>query len=65
MRVLKDKTLKLTASVLTIGALDGVHKGHQTLIIGAKMRARKFNVPLVVYTFDPPPQVYFKKRLFC
>lgn len=61
LRVLKDKTLKLSASVLTIGALDGVHKGHQTLISRAKMRARKFNVPLVVYTFDPPPRVYFNK----
>ena len=61
LKVLTDKTLKLPASVLTIGALDGVHKGHQTLILRAKKRAKELNVPLVVYTFDPPPRVYFKK----
>ncbi|MBI0576910.1 FAD synthetase family protein [Neobacillus cucumis] len=55
--------LQLSASVLTIGALDGVHKGHQALIKTAKGRAIELGVPLVVYTFDPPPRVYFKNAL--
>jgi riboflavin kinase / FMN adenylyltransferase len=53
-------TIKLPASALTIGALDGVHLGHQALLLKTKERAKKFGVPFVVYTFDPPPKVYFK-----
>ncbi|WP_246145540.1 FAD synthetase [Bacillus rubiinfantis] len=53
--------LRLPASVVTIGALDGVHKGHQALLSKAKEQAEKFGVPFVVYTFDPPPKVFFKK----
>lgn len=52
-------TLKLSASVLTIGALDGIHRGHQALLLKAKERAEKLGVPFVVYTFDPPPKVFF------
>lgn len=53
--------LQLPASVLTIGALDGVHRGHQMLLQKAKERAKFHNVPLVVYTFDPPPKVYLQR----
>lgn len=53
-------TLQLSASVLTIGALDGIHRGHQALLTKAKERAEKLKVPFVVYTFDPPPKVFFK-----
>lgn len=56
-------TLQISASVLTIGALDGVHRGHQELIRQAHQRAQQLGVPLVVYTFDPPPRVYFQKVL--
>jgi riboflavin kinase / FMN adenylyltransferase len=54
-------TLKLLGSTLTIGALDGVHLGHQALLLKTKERAEKFGVPFVVYTFDPPPKVFFEK----
>ncbi|EGQ26901.1 FAD synthetase family protein [Sporosarcina newyorkensis] len=60
MKVHKSKTLKLPECVLTIGALDGLHIGHQTLIKHARERAVKLGVPLVVYTFDPPPKVFFQ-----
>lgn len=53
--------LKLPASALTIGALDGVHRGHQALLLKTKERAEIHGVPFVVYTFDPPPKVFFKK----
>ncbi|MGJ7919760.1 FAD synthetase [Neobacillus sp. LXY-4] len=58
-----DQSLHLPASVLTIGALDGVHRGHQTLIAKARTRAQELGVPLVVYTFDPPPKVFFSNAL--
>ncbi|PGT76581.1 FAD synthetase family protein [Bacillus sp. AFS040349] len=63
MIVHEEKTLKLPLSILTIGALDGVHRGHQTLISRAKKRALEFGVPLVVYTFDPPPRVFFRNTI--
>lgn len=60
MEIHTPGTLKLPVSVLTIGALDGIHRGHQALLLKAKERAEKLGVPFVVYTFDPPPKVFFK-----
>lgn len=60
MKVHEPRSLILPGSVLTIGALDGLHRGHQKLIRKAKRHAEKMDVPLVVYTFDPPPKVYFQ-----
>lgn len=63
MSVRPAKTLKLPASVVTIGAFDGVHRGHQALIRRAKDRAVLLGVPAVVYTFDPPPRAFFQAAL--
>ncbi|KQL44271.1 FAD synthetase [Brevibacillus choshinensis] len=63
MRVHTAGTCKLSASVMTIGALDGVHRGHQALICQARKRALVLGVPLVVYTFDPPPRVFFQQAM--
>lgn len=57
---------RLDASVVTLGAFDGVHAGHQTLISGAVRRARMRGIPSVVCTFDPPPKVFFgRARQLC
>lgn len=53
-------TLSLPASVVTIGAFDGVHRGHQALILRATKRAERLSLPTVVYTFDPPPRSYLR-----
>ncbi|HWU43803.1 MAG TPA: bifunctional riboflavin kinase/FAD synthetase [Bdellovibrio sp.] len=45
----------LEASVVTIGNFDGVHLGHQQLLETVAREAQYFNVPSVVYTFDPHP----------
>lgn len=55
----RDEDLNLGASVVTIGAFDGVHRGHQELLRLTIAAARLHGVPAVVYTFDPPPKVYF------
>lgn len=60
MRVYTAQTLELSGSVVTIGAFDGVHRGHQALIREAARRARELNEASVVYTFDPPPRKYFQ-----
>lgn len=62
MICLSNNKLVLKESVVTIGAFDGIHRGHQALIRTAKAQADSYGVPLVVYTFDPPPKVYFQNQ---
>lgn len=47
---------RLRASVVTIGAFDGVHRGHQAIIHMAIQRAQALDVPAVAVTFDRHPQ---------
>lgn len=58
-RIVTDWQASLPASVMAIGAFDGVHRGHQALIRGAVDQARRAHVASVVWTFDPPPKVVF------
>lgn len=60
IEILKDGELTLEGSVIAIGAFDGVHKGHQAVIKQAVEKSQVFQVPSVVYTFDPPPRHFFK-----
>ncbi|MBY3584323.1 FAD synthetase family protein [Rhizobium bangladeshense] len=55
-----DTGLTLSGSAVTIGAFDGVHSGHQALIRSTVLNAQRLGIPVVVYTFDPPP-----KTLLC
>lgn len=57
------EAVRFPASVLTIGAFDGVHRGHQALISRGVSRAKALGIPSVAYTFDPPPKVYFQQAL--
>lgn len=54
------QSLQLWDSIVTIGAFDGVHRGHQALIRRATLRAAHLGVPSVAYTFDPPPKAVFQ-----
>lgn len=46
-------------AALTIGAFDGVHRGHQALISRLVECAQKEELPAVVVTFDPLPRQVF------
>jgi riboflavin kinase/FMN adenylyltransferase len=51
-------------TILTIGAFDGVHRGHQSLIRGAVERARALQFESLVVTFEPRPQVALRPGSF-
>ena len=51
--------------VLTIGNFDGVHIGHQAILIAAGQTAMQRQTELVVMTFDPhPAAVLFAQKVF-
>ncbi len=45
--------------VLTIGAFDGVHLGHQAVIAHLLDKSRELGVPSLVIVFEPLPREYF------
>ncbi|WP_410009426.1 bifunctional riboflavin kinase/FAD synthetase [Pantoea agglomerans] len=45
--------------VLTIGNFDGVHRGHQALMLRLCEEGRKRNLPVVVMVFEPQPLELF------
>lgn len=49
-------------SVVTIGAYDGVHIGHQALLKLTVDRARESAMPSVVMSFEPTPKEFFAKN---
>ncbi|MFC2253509.1 FAD synthetase [Labrys portucalensis] len=62
-RVHRECELTLSASVMTVGAFDGVHHGHQALLTRVVDEARRNGVPSVIYTFETPPKVVFQGAL--
>ena len=47
--------------VLTIGAFDGVHRGHQEMIRQVRASALSHGVPAAALAFEPTPREYFAK----
>lgn len=60
MKTHHSEILSLDGSVIAIGAFDGVHKGHQTVIKQMVEQSELYDVPSVVYTFNQPPRAYFQ-----
>lgn len=51
------KSFKATNPVVTIGTFDGVHLGHQKVILRLKEIAKKYNGETVIFTFYPHPRL--------
>lgn len=51
------KSFKATNPVVTIGTFDGVHLGHQKVILRLKEIAKKHNGESVIFTFYPHPRL--------
>ena len=50
-------------TVLTIGAYDGVHRGHRYIISNAQKSAAHHHVPSALITFYPRPKAVFAPHL--
>ena len=62
-RVKTLSSLREGGVIVCMGNFDGVHCGHQKLLKQAQEYKEEDSV-LVLFTFDPHPQVYFKKDDF-
>jgi len=47
--------------VLTVGAFDGIHRGHQEMIRVLRERAATLGLPAVLLSFEPTPREFFAK----
>jgi riboflavin kinase/FMN adenylyltransferase len=47
--------------VLTIGAFDGVHRGHQEMLRVLRVQADAKGLPAAMLSFEPTPREYFAK----
>ena len=46
-------------SVVTIGAYDGLHRGHEQLLANVRAAASERKLPSVVMSFEPTPKEFF------
>lgn len=49
-------------SVVAVGAFDGLHRGHQTLLAQVRNRAEALEAAPVVVSFEPLPRAYFSPQ---
>ena len=48
-----------SGSVVTIGAYDGLHLGHEQLLHRVQKAAAEFKMPSIVMSFEPTPKEFF------
>ncbi|WP_420479215.1 bifunctional riboflavin kinase/FAD synthetase [Brevundimonas sp. FT23028] len=56
----RDLPADQRGAAVAIGAFDGVHRGHQAVIAGAREAASRLGVPLAVVSFAPHPRRWFQ-----
>ena len=54
--------IQLEKSLVSIGSFDGVHLGHQQIILDLVGNARQKNLPAAVITFHPHPQLVINEE---
>ena len=50
-------------SVIAIGNFDGIHSGHQKVLLQAKQKAKKNKLPFGLITFEPVPVMFFNPKI--
>jgi riboflavin kinase/FMN adenylyltransferase len=56
----RDLPDALRGAAVAVGAFDGVHRGPQAVIAGARAAAERLGAPLGVVSFDPHPRRWFQ-----
>ncbi|MBX9633406.1 MAG: bifunctional riboflavin kinase/FAD synthetase [Magnetospirillum sp.] len=59
IRHCSELTPDLKGCVVALGNFDGVHRGHQAVILTAKRIAARLGAPLAVMSFEPHPRTFF------
>ena len=63
MRIVRGYTqfpAELKGSALAIGNFDGVHRGHQALLLETLTQARRIGQPAGAMVFEPHPRLFFR-----
>lgn len=60
IRGLQNLRPKHRGCAVTVGAFDGVHRGHQTVLARLKARADDLQLPATVIVFEPLPREFFQ-----
>ena len=58
----RDVPAQAKGAVLAIGNFDGMHRGHQAVLVAARAEAKHLGLPCVVLTFEPHPRAFFSRR---
>lgn len=61
VRGLHNVDLTARGCVLTIGAFDGIHRGHQEMIRVLRTLAAAHRLPATLLSFEPTPREFFAK----
>ena len=61
MRIVRDP-INMGSCVLVLGMFDGVHRGHQALLMAGRDLADQYGMPLHVCTFEPHPLQVLRKE---
>ena len=59
IRGLHNLSQQENGCVATIGNFDGVHSGHQHIFAQLNKKARSYQLPAIVITFEPQPREFF------
>lgn len=62
IRGLHNLSTPLAGAVVAMGNFDGLHLGHQSLLLALKTAAKARGLPSVVILFEPQPREFFQKN---
>lgn len=48
--------------IVTIGAFDGIHRGHQAILEQVREQQERYHLPTTVIVFEPQPAEYFSQE---
>lgn len=48
--------------IVTIGAFDGIHRGHQAILEQVREQQQRYGLPTTVIVFEPQPAEYFSQE---